>query len=260
MVAFQPADLGNPARRVGRSVEYHEQIGSTNDRARECLRAGEDGIVVVADQQTAGRGRRGRSWQSPLGVNLMLSAGVRIGGLPAEAAWQLGAATALAVRTACAPYASLQVKWPNDLVTREGAKVAGLLLETALADDRLVQAIVGIGINVNWRRGEMPEEIAAHATSLRELGVVEVDRMTLLSRLLDELDAEVLALERGESPLARLRTASWLDGRPVRVTAEESEVEGVVAGIGDDGALVVETERGRQVVSYGEVVAVALPA
>jgi BirA family transcriptional regulator, biotin operon repressor / biotin---[acetyl-CoA-carboxylase] ligase len=240
-------------------VEYHEQIGSTNDRARECLRAGEDGIVVVADQQTAGRGRRGRSWQSPPGVNLMLSAGVRIG-LPAGAAWQLGASTALAVCAACAPYASLHVKWPNDLVTREGAKVAGLLLETALADDRLVQAIVGIGINVNWRRAEMPEEIAARATSLHELGGAEIDRMTLLSRLLDELDAEVLALERGESPLARLRAASWLDGRPVRVTAEESEVEGVVAGIGDDGALVVETERGRQVVSYGEVVAVALPA
>jgi BirA family biotin operon repressor/biotin-[acetyl-CoA-carboxylase] ligase len=259
MDPFRPAELGSPARRVGRSVEYHERIGSTNDRAREWLRAdGDDGIVVVADQQTAGRGRRGRSWQSPPGVNLMLTAGMRIG-LPAEAAWQLGASTALAVSAACAPYANLQVKWPNDLVTREGAKVAGLLLETALADDLLVQAIVGIGINVNWRRAEMPEEIAARATSLLDLGGAEVDRMTLLSRLLDELDVEVLALERGESPLARLRAASWLDGRPVRVTAEENEVEGVVAGIGDDGALVVETELGRQVVSYGEVVAVALP-
>ena len=88
----------------------------------------------------------------------------------------------------------------------------------------------------------------------------EVDRTALLSRLLDELQAELLGLERGESPLARLRAASWLDGRPVRVTAAESDVEGVVAGIGDDGALVVETERGPQVVSYGEVVAVALPA
>jgi BirA family transcriptional regulator, biotin operon repressor / biotin---[acetyl-CoA-carboxylase] ligase len=259
MDAFHPAELGDPTRRVGRSLEYHEQIGSTNDRARERLSNGDDGVVVVADLQTAGRGRRGRSWQSPPGVNLMLSAGLRLG-LAADAAWQLGASAALAVREACAPYAELHVKWPNDLVTRDGAKVAGLLLETALADDRLVQAIVGVGINVNWRRAQMPAEIAGRATSLRDLAGVEVDRTALLSRLLDELDGEVLALERGESPLARLRAASWLDGRAVRVTAEENEVEGVVAGIGDDGALMIETERGPQVVSYGEVVAVGLPA
>jgi BirA family biotin operon repressor/biotin-[acetyl-CoA-carboxylase] ligase len=192
-------------------------------------------------------------------VNLMLSAGLRLA-LAADAAWQLGASTALAVRAACAPHAELQVKWPNDLVTRDGAKVAGLLLETALADDRLVQAIVGIGINVNWRRAEMPPQIAARATSLCDLAGVEVDRGALLGRLLDELDAELLALVGGESPLARLRAASWLDGRPVRVTAEDDEVAGVVAGIGDDGALVVETDGGRRSVSYGEVVAVALPA
>ena len=257
--AFPPVELGDPRRTVGRRVEYHERIGSTNDRARELLRAGEEGTVVVADLQTAGRGRRGRAWESPSGVNLMLSAGLRLA-LAADAAWQLGAATALAVRAACAPHAELQVKWPNDLVTRDGAKVAGLLLETALADDRLVQAIVGIGINVNWRRAEMPPEIAARATSLCDLAGIEVDRGALLGRLLDELDAELLALVQGDSPLARLRAASWLDGRPVRVTAEEDEVDGVVAGIGDDGALVVETDGGRRFVSYGEVVAVALPA
>jgi len=257
--ALRPVELGAPHRTVGRRVEYHERIGSTNDRARELLRAGEDGTVVVADLQTAGRGRRGRAWESPSGVNLMLSAGLRLA-LAADAAWQLGASTALAVRAACAPHAELQVKWPNDLVTRDGAKVAGLLLETALADDRLVQAIVGIGINVNWRRAEMPPQIAARATSLCDLAGVEVDRGALLGRLLDELDAELLALVGGESPLARLRAASWLDGRPVRVTAEDDEVAGVVAGIGDDGALVVETDGGRRSVSYGEVVAVALPA
>ena len=257
--ALRPVELGAPHRTVGRRVEYHERIGSTNDRARELLREGEEGTVVVADLQTAGRGRRGRAWESPSGVNLMLSAGLRVA-LAADSAWQLGASTALAVRAACAPHAELQVKWPNDLVTRDGAKVAGLLLETALADDRLVQAIVGIGINVNWRRAEMSPEIAARATSLCDVAGVEIDRGVLLGRLLDELDAELLALVRGNSPLARLRAASWLDGRPVRVTAEDDEVDGVVAGIGDDGALVVETDGGRRFVSYGEVVAVALPA
>jgi BirA family transcriptional regulator, biotin operon repressor / biotin---[acetyl-CoA-carboxylase] ligase len=259
MDAFHPFDLGDPARRVGRRLEYHERIDSTNDRVRELLGAGEDGIVVVADMQTAGRGRRGRSWHSPPGLNLMLSAGLRVG-LPAGAAWRLGASTALAVRKASMPYADLQVKWPNDLVTRDGAKVAGLLLETAMTNERVVEAIIGIGINVNWRRADMPADIADRATSLRDLTGTEVDRTALLRRLLESLDAEVLGLERGESPLARLRAASWLDGRPVRVSVAESDVEGVVSGIGDDGALVVETARGPREVSYGEVVAVALPA
>ena len=252
------AQLTDPDRRVGRSLEYHEYIGSTNDRARERLTGGDDGVVVIADMQTAGRGRRGRSWESPAGVNLMLSVGLALN-LSADVAWQLGASAALAVRAASAPWAELTVKWPNDLVTRAGEKVAGLLLETALAGDRVVQAIVGIGINVNWERAVMPPEIAARATSLQDLAGAQVDRMVLLGRLLAELDAEVVALERAESPLERLRDASWLDGREVRVTADQGEVEGVVAGIGDDGALVIETARGRLAVAYGEVVAVAVP-
>ncbi|MEP6680140.1 MAG: biotin--[acetyl-CoA-carboxylase] ligase [Chloroflexota bacterium] len=252
------AQLTDPDGRVGRSLEYHERIGSTNDRARERLTGGDDGVVVIADMQTAGRGRRGRSWESPAGVNLMLSVGLALN-LSADVAWQLGASAALAVRAAAAPWAELKVKWPNDLVTPAGEKVAGLLLETALAGDRVVQAIVGIGINVNWERAVMPPEIAARATSLQDLAGAQVDRMVLLGRLLAELDAEVVALERAESPLERLRDASWLDGREVRVTADQGEVEGVVAGIGDDGALVIETARGRLAVAYGEVVAVAVP-
>ena len=168
------AQLTDPDRRVGRSLEYHERIGSTNDRARERLTGGDDGVVVVADVQTAGRGRRGRSWESPAGVNLMLSVGLALN-LSADVAWQLGASAALAVRAAAAPWAELKVKWPNDLVTPAGEKVAGLLLETALAGDRVVQAIVGIGINVNWERAEMPPEIAARATSL---GTLPAPRLT----------------------------------------------------------------------------------
>ncbi len=253
------AQLSDPARRVGRTLEYHERIGSTNDSVRELLNGGDDGAVVIADMQTAGRGRRGRSWESPAGVNLMLSVGLRLS-LRADVAWQLGASAALAVRAAAAPWAELDVKWPNDLVTHGGEKVAGLLLETALEGERVVRAIIGIGINVNWLRAEMPAEIAARATSLRDHSGAEVDRAVLLRRLLDELDAEVVGLERGESPLAPLRAASWLDGRAVRVIADEEEVvEGVVAGIGDDGALMIETTRGRRAVAYGEVVAVALP-
>ena len=114
----------------------------------------------------------------------------------------------------------------------------------------MVQAIVGIGINVNWRRAEMPPEIAARATSLRDLAGAQVDRTVLLGRLLPRpMQGRGSS---GEAPLGAAVDASWLDGRDVRVTADQGEVEGVVAGIGDDGALVIETARGRLAVAYGE--------
>ncbi len=92
----------DPSRRIGRTVEFHAEIGSTNDRAREALAAGGgDGLAVVADLQTAGRGRRGRTWSSPAGVNLMVSVGVRPR-IEGSDAGLLGIAAALAVRDACA--------------------------------------------------------------------------------------------------------------------------------------------------------------
>lgn len=248
-------DAADPARRIGRAVEYHPQIGSTNDRARELLETDGHGVAVVTDLQTAGRGRLGRSWVSPAGVNLMCSVAIRPRLDARDAGW-LGAAAALAVREACLPWADLAVRWPNDLVAADGAKVAGLLLETAIVDDRLAHAVLGTGINVNWARAEMPAEIRAGATSLRELAGREVDRVALLARLLDALDAEVRALEGGASPIERLRAVSWLDGRALEIDAGEATLRGTGAGIGDDGSLLVDTEAGRVALAHGEVVRV----
>ncbi|HEX5579088.1 MAG TPA: biotin--[acetyl-CoA-carboxylase] ligase, partial [Candidatus Limnocylindria bacterium] len=208
----------DPSRRIGRTIEFHAEIGSTNDRAREALAAGiGDGLVVVADLQTAGRGRRGRTWTSPTGVNLMLSAGLRPRLAPADAGL-LGIVAALAVRDACAalaPGADLRVRWPNDVVTADGRKVAGLLVETALEDGRLSEAIIGSGINVNWPRAAMPDEVRERATSLLDLLGRPVDRVALLSAVLDRLDAGIAALERGDSPVSQLAAVSALDGRQV---------------------------------------------
>jgi BirA family biotin operon repressor/biotin-[acetyl-CoA-carboxylase] ligase len=249
----------DPARRIGYGVEVHATIGSTNDRAREVLRAsGTDGLAIVAEHQDAGRGRRGRTWVSPPGVNLMVSVAIWPRLEPARAGL-LGLAAALAVRDACAelvPDARLGVRWPNDVVTPEGLKVAGLLLETTLAEDRLADAVIGTGINVNWPRAEMPDEIAGRATSLAELAGEPVDRVALLAALLNRLDAEIAALEDGASPVARLREASVLDGRAVVVEVGEETVEGVAAGVGDDGALLLDTPAGRLGLSVGEVVVV----
>ena len=204
-------DLRAAARagsRIGHLVELHATIGSTNDRARALLAEPDgEGVAVVAEEQIEGRGRRGRTWSSPPGVNLLMSVGLRPD-LAARDAWQLGQAVALAARSACSTAGPIELKWPNDLVTRDGRKVGGLLIETAVDGERLAEAVVGIGINVNWRTADMPSELASSASSLFELAGTTVDRAKLLGRLLDALESELSALEAGRSPLDRYRAAA----------------------------------------------------
>ncbi|MFN2484826.1 MAG: biotin--[acetyl-CoA-carboxylase] ligase [Candidatus Limnocylindria bacterium] len=247
----------DPTRRVGHAVEFHSEIASTNDRARAALsEPGGSGRAIVADLQTAGRGRLGRTWLSPPAVNLMVSVGLRPSVTPASA-WRLGAAAALAACEACEPLDPLFVKWPNDLYTEDGLKVGGILVETALNGDRLAHAVIGLGLNVNWSRSEMPSDVARSATSLRDLHGGDVDRVALLRRYLAALDVEIDALEAGASPVERLRRRSWLDGRRVQVETTDGPIEGDALGIGDDGALLVRDDLGVRSVLFGDVIHVA---
>ena len=246
-----PADwspAADPERRIGRAVEFHAEIGSTNDRAREALgEATGEGLAVVADLQTAGRGRRGRTWISPPGANLLFSVAWRPR-MAAGPAGLLGMVAALAVRDACAalvPAADLAIRWPNDVVDADGRKVAGLLVETALEGGELTEAVVGIGINVNWLSAEMPPEIAGSATSLQALLGAPVDRVALLGSVLHALDRGAAALERGDAQLERLRASSWLDGRDIEVDTGTETITGRAAGIADDGSLLVDSVLGR---------------
>ncbi len=253
----------DPRRHVGRRIEVHAEIGSTNDRARAALQAGEgDGLVVVAELQTTGRGRRGRSWSSPPGVNLMASVALAPG-LRGSLAGRLGMGAALATQRTlaeAAPGAGIGVRWPNDIVERQGLKLAGLLIETAVDGATLTEAVIGVGINVNWRRDGMPPEIAARATSLAELTGREHDRVALLERLLAILDEELDAVARGESPADRLRPVFVLGGRRVEVDTGEAILDGTVADLADDGALLLDTPEGRVALSTGEVVTVRDPS
>lgn len=251
-----------PGRRIGHAVEVHEAIGSTSDRARELLEvAGGAGTAVVAELQTDGRGRRGRTWASPPGRNLMVSVAYRPR-LAASDAWRLGLAVALAARDACRAVAPIDLKWPNDLVAGDGRKVGGLLIETVIDGGRVSAATVGIGINVNWAVAEMPAEIAGSATSLAEIAERPVDRGALLDGLLDRLDAELAAIEDGGSPLERYRAACRTLGCEVTVEIGTRTIGGLAAAIDDAGALVVETASGRETVTSGEVIRVrpAVPA
>ena len=251
-------------RRIGHRVERHASIGSTNDRARELLDAPDgDGAAVVADEQRAGRGRRGRAWLSPPGVNLYLSVALHPRVAAAEA-WRLGLATALAVADACETIAPVALKWPNDVVAAaDGRKVAGLLVETIAESDRLRGAVLGIGMNVNWRREAMPPEFADGATSLADLSGGPVDREALLQVLLEALDREVVAIEAGASPLERYRRRCATLGTMVEVVTGETTVAGEAVDLDPNGSLVVASADGaRHVLAGGEVsrVRAAVPA
>ena len=242
-------------RRIGHRVERHTSIGSTNDRARELLEGTDgDGSVVVAEEQTSGRGRRGRTWESPPGRNLLMSVAL-VPTLAAHDAWGLGLATALAVAEACDVVAPVALKWPNDIVAAsDGRKLGGLLIETMAEGDRLRAAVLGIGINVNWRRAEMPAELQDQATSLADLTRAAVDREALLERLLTGLDDEIAAIEAGDSPLERYRARCSTLGAAVSVETVEGTVHGRAVDLDATGALVVEDGRGdRHVVTGGEV-------
>jgi BirA family biotin operon repressor/biotin-[acetyl-CoA-carboxylase] ligase len=252
MIDWQRAD--RPRRRIGRGVEAHASIGSTNDRARALLDEPDgEGRAIVAEEQTAGRGRRGRTWLSPAGRNLMLSVAVRPH-VAAVDAWQLSAAAALAAREACVTIAPVVLKWPNDLVSVDGEKVGGLLLETTIEGERVGAVVIGIGINVNWRRAEMPSEIAADSTSLAELAGGMIDRVDLLATLLDWLDAELAAVEDGTSPLPRYRDACATLGTEVRAETAGGDVEGRAIDVNERGALVIETAAGLVALTSGEIV------
>lgn len=246
-----------PGARLGHRLEVHASIGSTNDRARALLATGggEDVVVVVAEEQTAGRGRMGRSWTSPPGVNLTASVGVTPD-LAADAAWALGPAVGLAVRSACARVAAVALKWPNDVVDTGGRKLAGLLVEVASEGARVRHAVLGVGINVNWARADMPDELRDAATSLRELAGRPVDRVVLLRALLDALGDELAAVEAGRSPLARYREACGTLGARVTVETPSGRIEGRAVDLDERGALLLETPEGLLVISSGDVVRV----
>jgi BirA family biotin operon repressor/biotin-[acetyl-CoA-carboxylase] ligase len=242
--------------RIGRRIEAHLRLGSTNDRAREALAAGQVGVVVLAEEQTAGRGRHGRTWLSPPGRNLTLSVPLRPR-LAAERAGLLSLSMALAARDACATVAPCRLKWPNDVESSDGRKLGGILIETVIAGERLDAAIVGVGLNVNWRRAEMPAGLRERATSLAEEVGHQVDRVGVLRALLDAMELRLEELEAGSSPVDDYRAACAMLAAEVVVETGPGElVEGRALDIDERGALVVQTGAGTVSLPSGEVVRV----
>ena len=238
----------------GYALKYFDEIDSTNEEARRLAAAGERGpIWIIADRQTAGRGRRGRIWESPAG-NLSATLFLRPE-KPANTCAQLSFVAALAasdVVSRLAPLADVRVKWPNDVLA-DGRKIAGILLEsTSIGNDRLEWLAVGIGINLAY----FPVDTDFPATALTMLGRDGIGVRDASTRLAAAW-CGWYDIWQGDG-FSRIRDV-WLSraarlGELIRARLASGETSGVFEGIDENGALIIREVWGRtRVIAAGEV-------
>ena len=252
---------------MARSLYYYDKTDSTNLRIRQLAEEGApEGTLAVADMQTAGRGRRGRGWISPSGMNIYMSLLLKPA-IPASDASMITLIAAMAVAGAVRdiPEAStggmadtltgvsgspedIKIKWPNDIVVG-GRKACGILTEMDLDGETIRNVIVGIGINVNQdSREEFPEEIRETASSLRiELGTGKIDRSALIARIMELFEKEYDEfIKCGDLSFMKERYDDMLAGLggQVRVLDPKGEYTGISRGMDERGQLLVETDDG----------------
>lgn len=235
-------------------ISRHASLPSTNDEALRLARAGDPGDVwIVADSQTGGRGRNGRSWASPAG-NLYASLLLRPSGLEAARAPELGFVAGVALATTLRDLVGgdrrLRIKWPNDIVF-DGAKVSGMLLESTAAPDGRLACVIGIGVNCISH-----PDVAYPTTDLRAIGTLLYEPDVLLERLSAALQRR-LAVWDGGAGFDGIR-AEWLSlaagvGAPIRFAGPRQTLQGIFRTIDGSGRLVVDTADGSATVEAGDV-------
>ena len=259
--------------------EQFGRVGSTNDIVRGWLADGVPEVCLAnADEQVAGRGRSGRTWQAPAGSSVLLSLGFRPTWLAPERTWRLAAVAAIAMAGAAEEVAVLQpgtirLKWPNDLVIEDGGpadpragtlrKLGGVLGETDGLGTSAPRAVVGIGLNADWPAAAFPPDLAAGMTSLAEVsGRLPIDRAALVDGFIDRLRPLVEALRRGSFAVESWTALQVTTGRAIRLeTADGPRVVEAIGVDADSGALLVAdgaAHRDRRAVLSGEVVHVRL--
>lgn len=248
-------------RWAGRKLHFFESTGSTNPDAKRFAEDGEPhGTTVVADRQTAGRGRRGRSWSSPPGTSVYFTIVVRPEFAPDKASG-ITLVMALSVAQAIEEATGLpaQIKWPNDIVVHK-KKVCGILTEMSMTPemDEIQFVAAGVGVNTNHDSPEdFPEEIRKTATSLKIESGKRINRAELLARILARFEDNYDCFEKTQD-LSGLREAYQahlinMDAQ-VRVLDPAGEYAGISRGISESGELIVERENGESMLVYaGEV-------
>jgi BirA family biotin operon repressor/biotin-[acetyl-CoA-carboxylase] ligase len=244
---------GLDTRWLAREIRYFDRTDSTNRVALELARAGvAHGTAVVAEGQTAGRGRLGRSFFSPPYLNLYTSVVLRPRLATAEApTWILAAACAVAdaVAETVDDPDSVEIKWPNDVLLG-GLKTSGILMELGAEATRVAFLVLGIGVNLNVERAAFPEEFRALATSLAAHAGRRIDRVAFARRLYTLLERTLDACVQGGFAAVRPRFEARfrMPGRRVRVLElDGSQLAGVALGIDAEGTLRVRRDDGREV-------------
>lgn len=237
------------------SVEHHETIDSTNRRAAELGRADAAAIaLIVAEHQSAGRGRQGRVWESPARRNFYGSFLLRPELEPAAVPpITLVAALAVVDAALACGVVGAGIKWPNDILFF-GRKAAGILTEMETGPSGVAFVVVGIGVNLNLQPTEIAPDLVGRATSLAIESGQEMDRTHFVECLAGALASRLDAFRQGGFAVLRTdyEALHILQGREVKVTGGAAP-RGRVAGVDDAGALLLDTARGRVAVHAGEV-------
>lgn len=237
---------------IGQDIYYCPVITSTNTLAKElAIQGAAEGTLIIAEEQTQGRGRMGREWSSPAGKNILISLILRPHLSPIQISYITMIASLSVVRTirTLTPLEA-GIKWPNDIMIRE-RKVGGILTEFSAEQDQVIYVVVGIGVNLNFDPTIYPE-IAHTATSIYlELGQ-ELPRLKFLVTLLQELERVYKELQAGRDSLVltEWRASLMMLNKEVRVISEQETLEGIAEEIDKHGALILRLASGRQIKVY----------
>lgn len=243
------ADLlaGLSTKSMGRTLKLFDSLDSTQSVAHRLAEQGAvEGTLVLAEQQTAGRGRMGRSWHSPKGKGVWMSLVLRPR-IPVHFTPQLTLLVAVALCRTIRKIEPLPVaiKWPNDLLI-EGKKISGILLESSAEDERLKYVIAGVGISVNLREDDYPDELREIGTSLRIASGKEWSRTELIQSFLEQFETlyELYHAEGFEPIRVAWEALAVSLGKPIRARTPKGSVEGVADSIDEMGALLVRLSDG----------------
>jgi BirA family biotin operon repressor/biotin-[acetyl-CoA-carboxylase] ligase len=244
-----PAEIleGLATRTLGREIDYYEKVGSTNEAARERAANGAaEGLLVVAEEQTGGKGRLGRQWYSPRSRGIIFTLLLYPPVNPSRVS-QVTMLTAVALASAIRSETGVGagIKWPNDLLV-DGRKVCGILAELSAEVDRIGYLVVGIGINANQDFGDFPEDIRDKATSLKLETGATVSRVRLLQVSLESFEHWYgLWLEQGFEPVrAAWKQMSVTLDCPVRIHTLDQAWDGWAEDVDSDGALLLRLPDG----------------
>jgi len=254
MYSEDELERGLTTQVFGRRLFIYDSIDSTNTCAKIFANKGaEEGTVVIADYQTAGRGRFGRTWLAESGSNLLFSIIIRptystdkIGLLPFFVA--VGIANAVETVTGM----QCECKWPNDILINK-KKCCGILMESTSQQNNFDYAIIGIGLNVNQK--EFIGDLEGIATSLSSEGGREFDRRNVFSQIMSSLESYYTDVRKGDfnTALKEWKARATIFGKRITLTQAADVIDGIAINLAADGGLVVETETGQRVFHAGDV-------